>query len=45
MEMRTLPGGLLPRPKSENNFASQELSREGRRTFHKSDTFHKDTYQ
>ncbi|XP_044009138.1 potassium/sodium hyperpolarization-activated cyclic nucleotide-gated channel 3 isoform X2 [Aphidius gifuensis] len=45
MEMRTLPGGLLPRPKSEINFASQQLSREGRRTFHKSDTFHKDSYQ
>ncbi|XP_012339809.1 potassium/sodium hyperpolarization-activated cyclic nucleotide-gated channel 3 isoform X2 [Apis florea] len=44
MELRTLPC-LLPRPKSENNFASQELSREGRRIFHKSDTFHKDSYQ
>ncbi|XP_043588229.1 potassium/sodium hyperpolarization-activated cyclic nucleotide-gated channel 3 isoform X6 [Bombus pyrosoma] len=45
MELRTLPACLLPRPKSENNFASQELSREGRRIFHKSDTFHKDSYQ
>ncbi|XP_071556789.1 hyperpolarization-activated ion channel isoform X9 [Temnothorax nylanderi] len=45
MELRTLPGCLLPRPKSENNFASQELTREGRRMFHKSDTFHKDSYQ
>ncbi|KAF3428206.1 hypothetical protein E2986_11506 [Frieseomelitta varia] len=43
MELRTLPACLLPRPKSENNFASQELSREGRRIFHKSDTFHKDS--
>ncbi|XP_039314494.1 potassium/sodium hyperpolarization-activated cyclic nucleotide-gated channel 3 isoform X2 [Solenopsis invicta] len=45
MELRTLPACLLPRPKSENNFASQELTREGRRIFHKSDTFHKDSYQ
>ncbi|XP_034188049.2 hyperpolarization activated cyclic nucleotide gated potassium channel Ih isoform X6 [Osmia lignaria lignaria] len=45
MELRSLPACLLPRPKSENNFASQELSREGRRIFHKSDTFHKDSYQ
>ncbi|XP_053986269.1 potassium/sodium hyperpolarization-activated cyclic nucleotide-gated channel 3 isoform X5 [Hylaeus anthracinus] len=45
MELRTLPACLLPRPKSENNFASQELSREGRKIFHKSDTFHKDSYQ
>ncbi|XP_043284246.1 potassium/sodium hyperpolarization-activated cyclic nucleotide-gated channel 3 isoform X3 [Venturia canescens] len=45
MELRALPTGLLPRPKSENNFASQELTREGRRIFHKSDTFHKDSYQ
>ncbi|KYN28537.1 Potassium/sodium hyperpolarization-activated cyclic nucleotide-gated channel 4 [Trachymyrmex cornetzi] len=45
MELRTLPACLLPRPKSENNFASQELTREGRRMFHKSDTFHKDSYQ
>ncbi|KAF7406520.1 hypothetical protein HZH68_005889 [Vespula germanica] len=45
MELRTMPTGLLPRPKSENNFASQELTREGRRIFHKSDTFHKDSYQ
>ncbi|KAG7197562.1 hypothetical protein KM043_001318 [Ampulex compressa] len=29
MELRTLPACLLPRPKSENNFASQELTREG----------------
>ncbi|XP_012256476.2 potassium/sodium hyperpolarization-activated cyclic nucleotide-gated channel 3 isoform X2 [Athalia rosae] len=45
MELRALPSCLLPRPKSENNFASQELTREGRRIFHKSDTFHKDSYQ
>ncbi|KAL0111235.1 hypothetical protein PUN28_012846 [Cardiocondyla obscurior] len=45
MELRSLPACLLPRPKSENNFASQELTREGRRIFHKSDTFHKDSYQ
>ncbi|XP_020300092.1 potassium/sodium hyperpolarization-activated cyclic nucleotide-gated channel 2 isoform X7 [Pseudomyrmex gracilis] len=45
MELRTLPTCQLPRPKSENNFASQELTREGRRIFHKSDTFHKDSYQ
>ncbi|KAH0554258.1 Potassium/sodium hyperpolarization-activated cyclic nucleotide-gated channel 4 [Cotesia glomerata] len=45
LEMRTLPTGLLPRPKSENNFASQDLQREDRRIFHKSDTFHKDSYQ
>nr|XP_012231140.1 PREDICTED: potassium/sodium hyperpolarization-activated cyclic nucleotide-gated channel 2 isoform X6 [Linepithema humile] len=45
MELRTLPACLLPRPKSENNFASEELTREGRRIFHKSDTFHKDSYQ
>ncbi|XP_032456757.1 potassium/sodium hyperpolarization-activated cyclic nucleotide-gated channel 1 isoform X3 [Nasonia vitripennis] len=45
MELRSLPTCLLPRPKSENNFASQELTREGRRVFHKSDTFHKDSYQ
>ncbi|XP_047348749.1 potassium/sodium hyperpolarization-activated cyclic nucleotide-gated channel 3 isoform X16 [Vespa velutina] len=45
MELRTMPTCLLPRPKSENNFASQELTREGRRIFHKSDTFHKDSYQ
>ncbi|XP_076681737.1 hyperpolarization activated cyclic nucleotide gated potassium channel Ih isoform X2 [Andrena cerasifolii] len=45
MELRSRPVSLLPRPKSENNFASQELSREGRRIFHKSDTFHKDSYQ
>ncbi|XP_066589471.1 potassium/sodium hyperpolarization-activated cyclic nucleotide-gated channel 3 isoform X2 [Prorops nasuta] len=45
MELRTLPICLLPRPKSENNFASQELTKEGRRMFHKSDTFHKDSYQ
>ncbi|XP_023290227.1 potassium/sodium hyperpolarization-activated cyclic nucleotide-gated channel 2 isoform X1 [Orussus abietinus] len=45
MELRTLPACLLPRPKSENNFTSQELTREGRRIFHKSDTFHKDSYQ
>ncbi|KAK0158630.1 hypothetical protein PV328_009607 [Microctonus aethiopoides] len=45
LELRTLATGLLPRPKSENNFASQELTREGRRIFHKSDTFHKDSYQ
>ncbi|XP_076625332.1 hyperpolarization activated cyclic nucleotide gated potassium channel Ih isoform X1 [Colletes latitarsis] len=45
LELRALPACLLPRPKSENNFASQELSREGRKIFHKSDTFHKDSYQ
>ncbi|XP_063993728.1 potassium/sodium hyperpolarization-activated cyclic nucleotide-gated channel 3 isoform X5 [Diachasmimorpha longicaudata] len=45
MELRALPPCTLPRPKSENNFASQELTREGRRIFHKSDTFHKDSYQ
>lgn len=45
LELRTLPGSLLPRPKSENNFASQDLTREGRKIFHKSDTFHKDSYQ
>ncbi|XP_014222598.2 potassium/sodium hyperpolarization-activated cyclic nucleotide-gated channel 3 isoform X2 [Trichogramma pretiosum] len=45
MELRSLPACLLPRPKSENNFASQELTRENRRMFHKSDTFHKDSYQ
>ncbi|XP_074093756.1 hyperpolarization activated cyclic nucleotide gated potassium channel Ih isoform X1 [Cotesia typhae] len=45
LEMRTLPTGLLPRPKSENNFASQDLQRADRRIFHKSDTFHKDSYQ
>ncbi|XP_034947570.1 potassium/sodium hyperpolarization-activated cyclic nucleotide-gated channel 2 isoform X3 [Chelonus insularis] len=45
LELRTLPTGLLPRPKSENNFASQDLQREDRRIFHKSDTFHKDSYQ
>lgn len=36
----------LPRPKSENNFASQEqlpMNRTSRPIFHKSDTFHKDT--
>ncbi|XP_017790601.1 PREDICTED: potassium/sodium hyperpolarization-activated cyclic nucleotide-gated channel 2 [Habropoda laboriosa] len=45
MELRTLPTCPLPRPKSENSFACQELSREGRRVFHKSDTFRKDSYQ
>ncbi|XP_051175058.1 potassium/sodium hyperpolarization-activated cyclic nucleotide-gated channel 2 isoform X5 [Leptopilina boulardi] len=45
LELRSLPGSLLPRPKSENNFASQDLTREGRKIFHKSDTFHKDSYQ
>ncbi|XP_058796081.1 potassium/sodium hyperpolarization-activated cyclic nucleotide-gated channel 3-like isoform X2 [Phymastichus coffea] len=45
MELRSLPAGLLPRPKSESNFASQELKSENRRIFHKSDTFHKDSYQ
>lgn len=46
MELRALPtGGTLPRPKSETNFTNQELSRESRRIFHKSDTFHKDSYQ
>ncbi|XP_074036758.1 potassium/sodium hyperpolarization-activated cyclic nucleotide-gated channel 2 isoform X7 [Leptinotarsa decemlineata] len=39
----------LPRPKSENNFASQEMSltrvgeHNGRISFHKSDTFHKES--
>jgi len=36
----------LPRPKSENNFASEEqlpMNRTSRPIFHKSDTFHKDT--
>ncbi|XP_072760049.1 hyperpolarization-activated ion channel isoform X6 [Anoplolepis gracilipes] len=49
MELRTLPISLLPRPKSENNCTSEELTREGGRRkdhfFHKSDTFHKDSYQ
>ncbi|XP_078036945.1 hyperpolarization activated cyclic nucleotide gated potassium channel Ih [Augochlora pura] len=45
MELRTLPACLLPRPKSENNFASPDFAREGRKIFHKSDTFHKDSYQ
>ncbi|XP_057657593.1 potassium/sodium hyperpolarization-activated cyclic nucleotide-gated channel 2 isoform X11 [Diorhabda carinulata] len=39
----------LPRPKSENNFASQDMSlfrsseNNGRISFHKSDTFHKES--
>ncbi|XP_076294169.1 hyperpolarization activated cyclic nucleotide gated potassium channel Ih isoform X2 [Lasioglossum baleicum] len=45
MELRALPACLLPRPKSENNFASQDFTRESRKIFHKSDTFHKDSYQ
>ncbi|XP_068082235.1 potassium/sodium hyperpolarization-activated cyclic nucleotide-gated channel 2 isoform X2 [Anabrus simplex] len=42
---KTLHRLNLPRPKSENSFASQELSmnRTSRPMFHKSDTFHKDT--
>lgn len=49
---RTLTRMTLPRPKSENNFASQQeipLNRtngtdsNGRPMFHKSDTFHKET--
>lgn len=39
----------LPRPKSENNFAAQELglhtNRGTRPIFHKSDTFHKESFQ
>lgn len=39
----------LPRPKSENNFASQDIpltrggDHNGRPSFHKSDTFHKES--
>ncbi|XP_069676989.1 potassium/sodium hyperpolarization-activated cyclic nucleotide-gated channel 2 isoform X7 [Periplaneta americana] len=43
---KTLHRLNLPRPKSENNFASQEqlpMNRTSRPMFHKSDTFHKDT--
>ena len=45
---KALAQGHLPRPKSENNFAlslSQQASplNRHRRSFHKSDTFHKDT--
>ncbi|XP_018563062.1 potassium/sodium hyperpolarization-activated cyclic nucleotide-gated channel 2 isoform X1 [Anoplophora glabripennis] len=44
---RTLQRLTLPRPKSENNFASQDLTRSsdhnGRPSFHKSDTFHKES--
>lgn len=31
----------LPRPKSENNFISPDISSNGRPSFHKSDTIHK----
>ncbi|XP_049817911.1 potassium/sodium hyperpolarization-activated cyclic nucleotide-gated channel 2 [Aethina tumida] len=45
---RTLQKLTLPRPKSENNFASQDMpltrgSENGRPSFHKSDTFHKES--
>lgn len=46
---RTLQKLTLPRPKSENNFASQEMSltrgneNSARPSFHKSDTFHKES--
>lgn len=46
---RTLKRLTLPRPKSENNFASQDIplqrgsENNGRRSFHKSDTFHKES--
>ncbi|KAJ8983050.1 hypothetical protein NQ317_013255 [Molorchus minor] len=46
---RTLQKLTLPRPKSENNFASQDMpftrgsEQNGRPSFHKSDTFHRDT--
>ncbi|KAF5304809.1 hypothetical protein FQR65_LT07826 [Abscondita terminalis] len=46
---RTLKRLTLPRPKSENNFASQDIplqrgsEHNGRPSFHKSDTFHKES--
>ncbi|XP_015837525.1 potassium/sodium hyperpolarization-activated cyclic nucleotide-gated channel 2 isoform X13 [Tribolium castaneum] len=45
---RTLQRLTLPRPKSENNFASQDMplargEHNGRPSFHKSDTFHKES--
>lgn len=46
---RTLQKLTLPRPKSENNFASQDIpltranGHNGRPSFHKSDTFHKES--
>ncbi|XP_025833099.1 potassium/sodium hyperpolarization-activated cyclic nucleotide-gated channel 2-like isoform X4 [Agrilus planipennis] len=46
---RTLKKLALPRPKSENNFASQDIpltrssENSGRPSFHKSDTFHKES--
>ncbi|XP_063918988.1 potassium/sodium hyperpolarization-activated cyclic nucleotide-gated channel 2 isoform X5 [Zophobas morio] len=46
---RTLQRLTLPRPKSENNFASQDMAmtrggeHNGRPSFHKSDTFHKES--
>lgn len=47
---RTLQRAPLPRPKSENNFASQDIplnrtgcEHNGRPMFHKSDTFHKES--
>ncbi|XP_031329269.1 potassium/sodium hyperpolarization-activated cyclic nucleotide-gated channel 2 isoform X7 [Photinus pyralis] len=46
---RTLKRLTLPRPKSENNFASQDIplqrgsENNGRPSFHKSDTFHKES--
>lgn len=46
---RTLQRLTLPRPKSENNFASQDIplskgnDHNGRPSFHKSDTFHKES--
>lgn len=46
---RTLKRLNLPRPKSENNFASQDIplqrssDNNGRPSFHKSDTFHKES--
>lgn len=46
---RTLQKLTLPRPKSENNFASQDMpltrgsQSNGRPPFHKSDTFHKES--
>lgn len=46
---RTLQRLTLPRPKSENNFASQDIpltrgsEHNGRPSFHKSDTFHKES--
>lgn len=46
---RTLQKLTLPRPKSENNFASQDIpltranGHSGRPSFHKSDTFHKES--